>query len=176
LILSIGWSLARATTKTAKEGELTKNPSGRMSIGLLIPGKGRYYGVGVGVGRMGAGATSRECGGRPGMRKLMTPGRPAGFAFALASIAGAAPGIAQDASKFVLFAFAREAPALHSQKCPRSCQTSRTRRCRRRLKARPPLAGTITAYTQARQALLKPLRDYRDSLEERAHLLQRCAR
>jgi hypothetical protein len=34
----------------------------------------------------------------------------------------------------------------------------------------------ITAYTQSRQVLLKPLRDYRDSLEELAHLLQRCAR
>jgi hypothetical protein len=38
------------------------------------------------------------------------------------------------------------------------------------------LARTITAYTQARQALLKSLKDYRDSLEELAHLLQRCAR
>jgi hypothetical protein len=43
-------------------------------------------------------------------------------------------------------------------------------------KAFGELADTITAYTQARQALLKPLRDYRDSLEELAHLLQRCAR
>jgi hypothetical protein len=43
-------------------------------------------------------------------------------------------------------------------------------------KASGELAGTITTYTQARQALLKPLRDYRDSLEELAHLLQRCAR
>jgi hypothetical protein len=30
-----------------------------MSIGFLIPGKGRHNGVGV--GRMGAAATSREC-------------------------------------------------------------------------------------------------------------------
>src|SRR6266705_1673919 len=30
------------------------------------------------------------------MRKIMTPGRSAGFALAIASIAGAAPGIAQD--------------------------------------------------------------------------------
>jgi hypothetical protein len=43
-------------------------------------------------------------------------------------------------------------------------------------KASGELACTITAYTPARQALLKPLRDYRDSLEELAHLLQRCAR
>ena len=38
------------------------------------------------------------------------------------------------------------------------------------------LARTMDSYTQARQALLKPLRDYRDSLEELAYLLQRCAR
>jgi hypothetical protein len=37
------------------------------------------------------------------------------------------------------------------------------------------LARTITAYTQARQTLLKPLKDYRDSLEELTHLVQRCA-
>ncbi len=43
-------------------------------------------------------------------------------------------------------------------------------------KASGELARTVTAYTQARQALLKPLREYRDSLEELAHLLQRCAR
>jgi hypothetical protein len=43
-------------------------------------------------------------------------------------------------------------------------------------KASGELARTMTAYTQARQALLKPLREYRDSLEELAHLLQRCAR
>ena len=57
MILSIGWSFARATTETAKEGELTKSPSGRMSIGFR--GKGRHNRVGV--GRIGAGATSREC-------------------------------------------------------------------------------------------------------------------
>jgi hypothetical protein len=67
LILSIDWSLARVTIKTVKEGELAKNPSGRMNmkatvelIGLLIPGKGRHNGLGV--GRMDAGAMSRECG------------------------------------------------------------------------------------------------------------------
>jgi hypothetical protein len=43
-------------------------------------------------------------------------------------------------------------------------------------KASGELARTMTANTQARQALLKSLRDYRDSLEELAHLLQRCAR
>jgi hypothetical protein len=43
-------------------------------------------------------------------------------------------------------------------------------------KASGELARAITAYMQARQALLKPLKDYRDSLEELAHLLQRCAR
>ena len=58
MILSIGWSLAKVTTKITREGELTKNPSGRMSIGF--PGKGRHNRVGV--GRMGAAATSRECG------------------------------------------------------------------------------------------------------------------
>jgi hypothetical protein len=43
-------------------------------------------------------------------------------------------------------------------------------------KASGELLRTITAYTQARQALLKPLTDYRDSLEELAHLLQHCVR
>jgi hypothetical protein len=43
-------------------------------------------------------------------------------------------------------------------------------------KASGELARTITAYTQARQAPLKPLKVYRDSLEEVAHLVQRCAR
>jgi hypothetical protein len=38
------------------------------------------------------------------------------------------------------------------------------------------LARTLTAYTRARQALPKTLRNYRDSLEEPAHLLQCCAR
>ena len=65
MIPSIGWSLTRITTKTAKEGELIKNPSGRMSIGLLIPGKGRYNRVGV--GRIGAGATT--CWSRPSRRQ-----------------------------------------------------------------------------------------------------------
>ena len=36
------------------------------------------------------------------------------------------------------------------------------------------LARTVTAYTQARQALLKTLRNCRDSLKEPAHLLRRC--
>jgi hypothetical protein len=81
-----------------------------MSIGLLIPGKGRHNGVGV--GRIGAGPTGRECGGRPGMRKIMTLGRSAGFALAIASIAGAAPGIAQDAPKFDC---ARLAPLMQRQ-------------------------------------------------------------
>jgi hypothetical protein len=43
-------------------------------------------------------------------------------------------------------------------------------------KASGELARSITVYGQARQALLKPLRDYRDSLEELAYLIQRCAR
>ena len=38
------------------------------------------------------------------------------------------------------------------------------------------LARMLVSYAQARQAVLKPLKDYRDSLEELAHLLQRCAR
>ena len=67
MILSIGWSPARVMIKTVKEGELAKNPNGRMNmkaivelIGLLIPGKGGHNGLGV--GRMDAGAMSSECG------------------------------------------------------------------------------------------------------------------
>jgi hypothetical protein len=40
-------------------------------------------------------------------------------------------------------------------------------------KASGELARTLS---QARHALLKPLKDYRDSLEELTHFLQRCAR
>jgi hypothetical protein len=46
------------------------------------------------------------------MRKIMTLGRSAGFALAIASIAGAAPGIAQDAPKFDC---ARLAPLMQRQ-------------------------------------------------------------
>jgi len=111
------------------------------------------------------------------MRKIMTPGISAGLALAIASIAGAAPGIAQDAPKFDC---ARLAPAVQRQAREMSAllpdientdvQTTL------KGKASGELARTITAYTQARQSLLKPLADYRDSLEELAHLLQRCAR
>jgi hypothetical protein len=108
------------------------------------------------------------------MRKIMTPGRSASFALAIASIAGAAPGVAQDAPKFDC---ARLAPLVQRQAREMSTllpdientdvQTTL------KGKASGELAHTIIAYSQARQALIKPLRDYRDSLEELAHLLQR---
>jgi hypothetical protein len=111
------------------------------------------------------------------MRKIMTPGRSAGFALAIASIAGAAPGIAQDAPKFDC---ARLAPLVQSQARQMSFLLPEIEntdvQTTLKGKASGELARTITAYTQARQALLKPRRDYRDSLEELAHLLQRCAR
>ena len=111
------------------------------------------------------------------MRKIMTPGRSAGFAFAVASIAGTAPGIAQDAPKLdcprlapLVQRQAREMSTLLPDIENTEVQTTL------KGKASGELAGTIAAYMQTRQALLKPLRDYRDSLEELAHLLQRCAR
>jgi hypothetical protein len=111
------------------------------------------------------------------MRKITTPGRSAGFALAIVSIAGAAPGIAQDAPKFDC---ARLAPFVQRQAREMSTLLpgieSTDLQTTLNGKASGELGRTITAYTQARQALLKPLRDYRDSLEELAHLLQRCAR
>ena len=111
------------------------------------------------------------------MRKIMTPGRSAGFALAIASIAGAAPGIAQDAPQFDC---ARLAPLVQRQAREMSTLLpdieNTDMQTTLKGKASAELARTMTAYTEARQALLKPLRDYRDSLEELAHLLQRCAR
>jgi len=111
------------------------------------------------------------------MRKIMTPASSAGFAFAIASIAGAGPGIAQNAPKLdcarlapVVQRQAREMSTLLPDIEDTDVQTTL------KGKASGELARTVTAYTEARQALLKPLRDYRDSLEELAHLLQRCAR
>jgi hypothetical protein len=109
------------------------------------------------------------------MRKIMTPARSACFALAIASIAGATPGIAQDAPKFDC---ARLAPLVqrHAREMSTLLPDIENTEVQTTLKGNASLAGTIAAYTQARQALLKPLRDYRDSLEELAHLLQRCAR
>jgi hypothetical protein len=107
----------------------------------------------------------------------MTPGRSACFALALTSIAAVAPATAQDASKFDC---AKLAPSV--QQAARDMSTllpgieKMDVETALKGKASGELARTMTAYTQARQALLKPLREYRDSLEELAHLLQRCAR
>jgi hypothetical protein len=111
------------------------------------------------------------------MRKIMTPGRSAGFVLAIASIAGAAPGPAQDTPKSdcawlapLVQRQAREMSTLLPEVEKTDVETML------KGKASGELARTMTANTQARQALLKSLRDYRDSLEELAHLLQRCAR
>jgi hypothetical protein len=109
--------------------------------------------------------------------KIMIPGRSAGFALAIASIFGAAPGIAQDAPKFDC---ARLAPLVQRQAREMSTLLPDIEntdvQATLKGKASGELLRTIIAYTQARQALLKPLTDYRDSLEELAHLLQHCAR
>ena len=111
------------------------------------------------------------------MRKIMTPGRSAGFALAIASISGAAPGMAQDAPKFDC---SRMAPLVQRQAREMSTLLPDIEntdvQAALKGKASGELLRTITAYAQARQALLKPLTDYRNSLEELAHLLQRCAR
>lgn len=109
--------------------------------------------------------------------RTITPGRSVCFALAIASIAGAAPGTAQDTPKFDC---ARLAPSVQRSAREISALLPDIERTdvetTLKGKASPELAQTIIAYAQARQALLKPLRDYRDSLEELAHLLQRCAR
>ena len=111
------------------------------------------------------------------MRKIVTPGRSAGFALAIASIAGAAPGIAQDPPKFDC---ARLAPLVQRQAREMSTLLPDIEntdvQATLKGKAYGEFLLTITAYTQARQVLLKPLTDFRDSLEELAHLLQRCTR
>ena len=105
----------------------------------------------------------------------MTPGRC--LALVLASMAGVAPAIPQDTPKFDC---AKLAPSV--QKAAREMSTLLPEiekmdvETTLKGKASGELARTVTAYTQARQALLRPLREYRDSLEELAHLLQRCAR
>ena len=111
------------------------------------------------------------------MRKIMTSGRSAGFVLAIASIAGAAPGTAQDTPKSdcawlapLVQRQAREMSAILPEVEKTDVETML------KGKASGELARTMTAYTQARQALLKSLRDYRDSIEELVHLLQRCAR
>jgi hypothetical protein len=93
------------------------------------------------------------------MRKIMTPARSACFALAIASIAGATPGIAQDAPKFDC---ARLAPLVqrHAREMSTLLPDIENTEVQTTLKGKASgeLAGTIAAYTQARQALLKPLR------------------
>jgi len=107
--------------------------------------------------------------GRPRNEKNRDAWKIAGFALAIASIAGAAPGIAQDAPKFDC---ARLAPLVQSQARQMSFLLPEIEntdvQTTLKGKASGELARTVTAYTEARQALLKPLRDYRDSLEEPA--------
>jgi hypothetical protein len=111
------------------------------------------------------------------MGKIMRPRSSPGLALAIVSMACAAPAIAQETPKFdcaklapVVQRQAREMSALLPDIENTNVETMLNG------KASGELARTITNYTQARQDLLKPLRNYRDSLEELAHLLQRCAR
>ena len=107
----------------------------------------------------------------------MARGKSACFALAMASIFGPGPGMAQDTSKLDCV---RLAPSV--QRAAREISTLLPEIERTEVettlkgKTSGELARTLAAYAQARQALLKPLKDYRDSLEELAHLLQRCAR
>ena len=106
----------------------------------------------------------------------MTTARLTSFAFATALLVGAAPGTAQVSLQFDC---ARLAPAV--QRAAREMSTllpvvEKTDIDSLKGKVSGELEQAVTAHNQARQALLKPLREYRDSLEELAHLLQRCAR
>jgi hypothetical protein len=99
------------------------------------------------------------------------------LALALMAIGGIRPGTAQDTPKFDC---AKLAPG--TQRMARDMSTLLPEIEKTDLesalkgKASGELARSITVYGQARQALIKPLRDYRDSLEELAYLIQRCAR
>jgi len=106
----------------------------------------------------------------------MTTARLTSFAFATALLVGAAPGTAQVPSRLDC---ARLAPIV--QRTAREMSTllpivEKTDVDSFKGQVSGELEQAVTAHNQARQALLKPLREYRDSLEELAHLLQRCAR
>jgi hypothetical protein len=109
------------------------------------------------------------------MKNITTLGRSACVALAIAAIGGAAP--AQTPLKFDCEMLAPSVQRQARQMSALLPEIEKTEvETTLKGKASGELAQMITAYTQARQALLKPLRDYRDSLEELAHLLQRCAR
>ena len=106
----------------------------------------------------------------------MTTARLTSFAFATALLVGGAPGTAQVPSRLDC---ARLAPTV--QRAAREMSTllpivEKTDVDSLKGQVSGELEQAVTAHNQARQALLKPLREYRDSLEELAHLLQRCAR
>jgi hypothetical protein len=106
----------------------------------------------------------------------MTTARLTSFAFATALLVGPAPGTAQVPSRLDC---ARLAPTV--QRAAREMSTllpivEKTDVDSLKGQVSGELEQAVTAHNQARQALLKPLREYRDSLEELAHLLQRCAR
>jgi hypothetical protein len=106
----------------------------------------------------------------------MTTARLTSFAFATTLLVAAGSGMAQVSLQFDC---ARLAPVV--QRTAREMSTllpvvEKTDTDSLKGKASGELEQALTAHNQARQALLKPLREYRDSLEELAHLLQRCAR
>jgi hypothetical protein len=112
-----------------------------------------------------------------GRMRRITPGRSVCFALAIASIVAAAPGITQDTPKFDC---ARLAPSVQRAAREMSALLPEIEKTDVETTLKDKVAGelarTLSTYSQARHALLKPLMDYRDSLEELAHLLQRCAR
>jgi hypothetical protein len=106
----------------------------------------------------------------------MTTAKITSFAFATTLLVGAAPGSAQVSLQSDCV---RLAPAV--QRTAREMSAllpvvEKTDIDSLKGKVSGELEQAVTAHNQARQALLKPLREYRDSLEELAHLLQRCAR
>jgi hypothetical protein len=109
--------------------------------------------------------------------KRVTPGISVCFALAFVSIAGAAPATVQDTPKFDCARLAPSAQRAAREMSALLLEIEKTDlEAGLKNKASDELARTLSAYTQTRQGLLKPLKDYRDSLEELAHLLQRCAR
>ena len=112
-----------------------------------------------------------------GRMRRITSGRSVCFALAIASIVAAAPGITQDTPKFDC---ARLAPSVQRAAREMSALLPEIEKTDVETTLKDKVAGelarTLSTYSQARHALLKPLMDYRDSLEELAHLLQRCAR
>ena len=108
--------------------------------------------------------------------KTMITARLTSFAFAIALLVGAAPGTAQVPAQLDCARLAPTVQRAASEMSTLLPVVEKTDIYSLKGKVSGELEQAVTAHDQARRALLGPLREYRDSLEELAHLLQRCAR